>query len=142
MVFDSCSLHEQDSPIELDSYHNARHTKVTVMMGGPHILQALPPKLIHSGNGDTVPLVRCVLDELRIHLSRDLPNPVYYHLWNNKACIPVLLPGHLDRMEGLRAFLSDSPEWNSRLAVIGAGVGGVSITDCVEAARQVGRNWI
>ena len=142
VVFDSCSLHEQDSPVVPSSYYTARHTKVTVMMGGPYPLQALPPNLVFSNDEDTVPLIRCVLDELKIHLSRNLPDPVYWRLWNNKECIPILLPGHLDRMEELRTFLHHSPEWDDRLSVIGAGVGGVSIADCVESARQVGCNWI
>jgi len=89
-----------------------------------------------------IPFIRSILDELKIHLSRDLPNPVYWRLWNNEACIPTLLPGHLDRMEEIRSVLRDSPEWSNRLAIIGAGVGGVSITDCVEAARQVGGDWM
>jgi len=135
VVFDSCSLYEQDFPVVPDSYYTARHTKVTVMMGGPH-------PFVFPNDEDTPPLIRCVLDELRIHLSRNLPDPVYWRLWNNKECIPILLPGHLDRMEELHTFLHDSPEWDNRLAVIGAGVGGVSITDCVESARQVGCKWI
>ena len=32
-------------------------------------------------------------------------------------------------------------EWEGRLEVIGAGVGGVSVADCVEQGRQVGRSW-
>lgn len=98
--------------------------------------------LVSFNDENTVPLVRTVLDALKIHLSRDLPDPVYWRFWNNEACIPTLLPGHLDRMEELRAFLRDSPEWVNKFAVIGAGVGGVSITDCVEAARRVGDDWI
>jgi oxygen-dependent protoporphyrinogen oxidase len=135
-------LNEQDTPIIADYYHKAHHTKVTVMMGGPYPVIPLPPKLVSSDDEDAPPLVRCILDDLKVHLSRDLPNPIYWRFWNNEACIPTFLPGHLDRMEEVEAVLRDSPEWGSRLAVIGAGVGGVSIIDCIEAARRVGRDWM
>jgi oxygen-dependent protoporphyrinogen oxidase len=31
--------------------------------------------------------------------------------------------------------------WEGRLAVIGSGVGGVSVGDCVRAGREVGQHW-
>ena len=143
VVFDSCCLHEQDTPIVGDYYRNARHTKITVMMGGPYPLEPLPPKLVSSGEEDTPALIQSILDDLKVHLSlRDLPNPIYWRFWKNEACIPTMLPGHLDRMEELRTVLRNSSEWDNRLAVIGAGVGGVAIADCVEAGRRVGRDWI
>ena len=55
-------------------------------------------------------------------------------------CIPVPAPGHLERMADLRQALQDDP-WNGKLQVIGAGVGGVSVGDCVEAGRNVGSHW-
>jgi oxygen-dependent protoporphyrinogen oxidase len=56
------------------------------------------------------------------------------------SCIPTLSVGHLERMDGLRAVLKALP-WNGRLEVIGAGVGGVSVGDCVEAGKRVGCMW-
>jgi len=136
VVFDSCSLHEQDRPAVPDYYHKASHTKVTVMMGGPY------PCL--SSNDDSYPpsIVRSVLDELRTQLNRDLPTPIYWRIWNNESCIPTLLPGHVERVREMQRTLRDSSKWNGRLSVIGAGIGGVSVADCVEAGRQVGREWI
>jgi protoporphyrinogen/coproporphyrinogen III oxidase len=40
----------------------------------------------------------------------------------------------------LREALEKNP-WNGRMEVIGAGVGGVSIADCIEQGRNVGKNW-
>jgi oxygen-dependent protoporphyrinogen oxidase len=53
------------------------------------------------------------------------------------------MPGHLDRMEEMKMkFLTGLDGWGGRLAVVGAGVGGVSVGDCVEAGRRVGREWV
>lgn len=49
------------------------------------------------------------------------------------------MPGHLERIEEMRNVLKDL--WEGRLEVIGAGVGGVSVGDCVEAGKRVGENW-
>lgn len=59
---------------------------------------------------------------------------------DHKSCIPTLSVGHLDRMDELRAVLKGAP-WDGRLEVIGAGVGGVSVGDCVEAGKRVGHAW-
>lgn len=32
-------------------------------------------------------------------------------------------------------------EWCGRLDVVGAGVGGVSVPDCIEQGRRVGLRW-
>lgn len=141
VVFDSCSLHEQDSPAIPDYYYNASHTKVTVMMGGPYPCRPLPAKLLSSVRDSPPSIVHSVLEKLKIQLNRDLPNPVYWRIWNNESCIPTLLPGHMERVQEIQCTLRDSPKWNSRLSVIGAGIGGVSVADCVEAGRQVGRDW-
>ena len=142
VVFDSCSLHEQDSPAIPDYYHNGSHTKVTVVMGGPYPCQPLPPKLLSIDRDSPPSIVHSVLDELKIQLNRDLPDPVYWRIWNNESCIPTLLPGHVERVQEIKRTLKVSPKWNRRLSVIGAGIGGViSVADCIEAGRQVGRDW-
>ncbi|KAF8905181.1 hypothetical protein CPB84DRAFT_1771770 [Gymnopilus junonius] len=127
------------------------HTKLTMMTGGPYPQSPLPPYLTSSESQMTPPFIRSLLDQLKVQLGRDIPEPIYWRIWNNEACIPTLLPGHLDRMEELKSHLGLSSKpalaqgsetgWDSRLAVIGAGVGGVSVGDCIEAGRQVGRNW-
>lgn len=37
---------------------------------------------------------------------------------------------------------SGGPGWKGRLEIIGAGVGGVSVGDCVDQARKVGERWV
>ncbi|KDR79937.1 hypothetical protein GALMADRAFT_208198 [Galerina marginata CBS 339.88] len=137
-VFDSCSLHEQDLPLTKDYYNQASHTKLSIMTGGPYPKLPLPQHLT-SDNEAMPPFIRSLLDELKVQLGRDLPDPVYWRISTNEACIPTLLPGHLQRMAELKDALK---AWDSRLAVVGAGVGGVSVGDCVEAGRQVGKDWL
>jgi oxygen-dependent protoporphyrinogen oxidase len=50
------------------------------------------------------------------------------------------MPGHLERMAELQEVLGGGP-WEGRMEVVGAGVGGVSVGDCVEAGRRVGMGW-
>ena len=128
-VFDSCSLGQQDH-YEGDS--SPRFTKLTVMMGGP-FAPALTPAQYS---------VDVVLSNLRDHLNYPglLPQPCYYEATEQVNCIPTLLPGHLRRMDELKRALNDPP-WNGRLDIIGAGVGGVSVGDCVRAGRSVGKIW-
>jgi len=52
----------------------------------------------------------------------------------NEECIPTYLVGHTARMEELRRAVRE--RWGGRMKVVGAGVGGVSIADCVKAGRQ------
>ncbi|KAL1693384.1 hypothetical protein GGG16DRAFT_88644 [Schizophyllum commune] len=121
-VFDSCALSAQDVMPGPTKY-----TKMTVMAGGPY--QNRPPAL------DTV------LQALARHL--DWPKvyePVYTRVRENRDCIPVPAPGHLERVAELRAALKEG-EWRGRMEVVGAGVGGVSVGDCVEAGRWVGEGW-
>jgi len=141
-VFDSCSLHEQDLPATKDYFNKARYTKLTMMTGGPYPLSpnALPAKLSSADNEVTPPFMRSLLDQLQIQLGRRVPDPVCWRIRKNEACIPTLLPDHLKRMEKMNAILQNEP-WAGRLEVIGAGVGGVSVPDCIEAGRQVGKQW-
>ncbi len=124
-VFDSCTLAAQDSG-------DAGFTKLTVMMGGPHTLDRAQSEPSH------------VLAHLARHMGRleGLPEPVLYEKCEHVDCIPTPAVGHLKRMAGLQAVLRDpSGPWRGRLEVIGAGVGGVSVGDCVEAGRNAGLNW-
>ncbi|KIM37477.1 hypothetical protein M413DRAFT_77077 [Hebeloma cylindrosporum] len=145
-VFDSCSLHAQDLPHTTDYYNKASHTKLTVMTGGPYPTLPLPSQFSSSeGGADPVHIpafIRSLLEALKVQLGRELPDPIYWRIWNNEECIPTLMPGHLDRMQDLKTFLMSSGGWGGRLAVVGAGVGGVSVGDCVEAGRRVGRDWV
>lgn len=50
------------------------------------------------------------------------------------------MPGHLERMAEMRSVLEDKV-WGGRMEVIGAGVGGVSVGDCVEAGKRAGARW-
>jgi oxygen-dependent protoporphyrinogen oxidase len=111
------------------------------MTGGPY-----PPHHVSSSeigaNPDPIPpFIRSLVKELQIQLGHELPEPIYWRIWNNEDCIPTLMPGHLERMEEMKTFLTGSG-WGGRLAVVGAGVGGVSVGDCVEAGRRVGRDWV
>jgi len=63
-----------------------------------------------------------------------LPPPVHYAVHRNAECIPTYLVGHTARMEKLRRALHE--RLGGRMKVIGAGVGGVSVSDCVKAGRQ------
>jgi oxygen-dependent protoporphyrinogen oxidase len=119
-VFDSCSLSAQDTPAPL--------TKLTVMIGGPY------PAFTQEHTS-----VAFVKRHLEDHLQRSLPDPIYWKVRRNDNCIPTLMPGHLDRMQELRDVLVD--KWDGRMEVIGAGVGGVSVGDCVEAGKRAGESW-
>ena len=69
-----------------------------------------------------------------------LPEPLLARVHHHRDCIPTLMPGHLERMAELQEVLGGRP-WEGRMEVVGAGVGGVSIGDCVEAGRRVGMGW-
>ncbi|KAF8162792.1 protoporphyrinogen oxidase [Crassisporium funariophilum] len=150
-VFDSCSLSRQDKlPGGEEEY-----TKLTMMTGGPYPIPPLPTSTSYAYTGSTPPFIRSLLEELQIQLGKNVPDPVYWRIWENQACIPTLAPGHLDRMAEMKDVLDMSGPgsaggdkekgavgWDGRLAVVGAGVGGVSVGDCVEAGRSVGVNWV
>ncbi|KAJ6459740.1 hypothetical protein C8R47DRAFT_1161833 [Mycena vitilis] len=123
VTFDSASLSAQDALTPGEGV-----TKVTVMLGGPHRAPetALPVVLAH----------------LQYHLNRrkPLPEPLLVRTWKHRQCIPTPLPGHLERMRKLKEALGESG-WGGRLEVVGAGVKGVSVGDCVESGRTVGMEW-
>lgn len=126
VVFDSCALPQQDRG-------EPGFTRLTVMLGGPYapMLTAAHAKPEN------------VLAQLQLHLAPRgprLPWPVYYEAIEQRECIPLLTVGHVERMEELKRVLKDGP-WRGRLEVVGAGVGGVSVGDCIEAGRNVGKEW-
>lgn len=98
------------------------------MLGGPH---PLTPN--HTS-------LRTILAQLSHHLGHDLPEPLLVRVHRHEKCIPTLGVGHVERMDELRAALQT--KWEGRLEVIGAGVGGVSVGDCVEAGKRVGDAWL
>ena len=141
-VFDSCSLHEQDSPQTANYYTDSPITKLTIMTGGPYSAVPLPPRASPApGNVHIPQFIRTLLDALQVQLGRPVPDPVYWRIWDNKQCIPTLLPGHLTRMQDMNNLLKNKKGWGGCLDVIGAGVGGVSVGDCVQAGRNAGREW-
>ncbi|KAF5386488.1 hypothetical protein D9757_005892 [Collybiopsis confluens] len=127
-VFDSCALSAQDSDA-------TNFTKMTVMMGGPN-----PISSSHTN-------VDAILKQLSIHLTapddllKALPDPVYVRTQNHINCIPTPTPGHLERMEEMKSTLAHGI-WAGRMEVIGAGVRGVSISDCIESGKRVAERLI
>ncbi|GJE85143.1 protoporphyrinogen oxidase [Phanerochaete sordida] len=123
-VFDSCSLSAQD---EYPSADAPRFTKLTMM------IRAEP---------SSAPVTQAsVLAHLTQHLAppHPLPAPVYFAANTMRGCIPTPTVGHVQRMKELRD--AARREWGGRLELVGAGVGGVSVGDCIEQGRRVGRTW-
>ncbi|KAI0302419.1 hypothetical protein B0F90DRAFT_1837216 [Multifurca ochricompacta] len=136
VVFDTASLPEQDDQGQLNSIGigvaattttiaAARFIKLTAMLGGPYPLLPKEPDALLA---TVLPLISTQLG------GRPLPAPVHYAVHRNEESIPTYLVGHNARMSELRRALRD--QWGDRLKVIGAGVGGVSVADCVKAGRQ------
>lgn len=135
-VFDSSALAAQDI------YANPNSpplVKMTVMLGGPHF--AYTATALRSPE-----FIPTLLRVLAKHLSPSrsgppapLPDPVFVETHIHEACIPTPSVGHLSRMAQLRAAVVRS--WGPEAEVIGAGVGGVSVPDCIEAGRNVGKRW-
>ena len=71
-----------------------------------------------------------------LHISAvALLPPVHYAAHRNEESIPTYLVGHTTHMGELRCT-SSAPAMGGWMKVIGAGVGGVSIADCVKAGQQ------
>jgi oxygen-dependent protoporphyrinogen oxidase len=115
-VFDSSSMSAQEAP------WSAEVVKMTTMLREP--LVSVPH----------------LVETLSQQLGVRLPDPLLVKVQDNMHCIPLLRVGHLQRMRDLSDVLRREP-WGGRLEVIGAGVGGVSVGDCVEAGRRAGRSW-
>ncbi|KAJ7822265.1 hypothetical protein B0H14DRAFT_3089023 [Mycena olivaceomarginata] len=136
VTFDSATLSAQDDLAPGGGGGGEGVTKVTVMLGGPHLshsAQKTPPKMKVD--------VELVLAHLQYHLNRarrkPLPQPLLVREWHNRDCIPTPLPGHLERMKKLREALAGrgggGRGWDGRMEVVGAGVRG--------SGREVGRGW-
>ena len=132
VVFDTASLPKQD---DADIDGAPRFTKMTAMIGGPYPL----PRAPNSGGPDDDPaLLAAVLPLISAQLGGPpLPEPVHYAVHRNEESIPTYLVGHTARMKELRRALRE--RWGGRMKVVGAGVGGVSVADCVKAGRQAAR---
>ncbi|CCM00243.1 uncharacterized protein FIBRA_02272 [Fibroporia radiculosa] len=127
-VFDSCSVPEQDA--DPDGVP-APITKLTVMLGGPYTLS--------TTDLESPSFIDRLLCQLSAHLSTNLPQPLCTRIHVNQSCIPTPTVGHEKRMDELRKTVRR--EWGPQMEVIGAEVGGVSVSACVEAGRKVGREW-
>jgi len=104
------------------------------MLGGPYTSASAPASASAARDVSDARLVEVVLRHLSVHLGRPLPQPVHYAVHRNEECIPSYLVGHTARMGQLRRALRG--RWGGRMKVVGAGVGGVSVADCVKAGRQ------
>jgi protoporphyrinogen/coproporphyrinogen III oxidase len=121
VVFDSCALAAQDSG-------DPGFTKMTVMVGGPY------PSWTRKAT------VEDVLQQLGEQLGGPLPAPVHVERHLHERCIPVPEPGHVGKVEEMRKVLKGN--WERRLDIIGAGVGGVSVGDCVRQGKEAGKDWL
>lgn len=115
-IFDTVSMGRQDSA--------GGYTKMGIISGGPY------------NSASTGPNVDVLLDDLRKNLGDryKLPDPVYSMTTECKECIPLFEPGHLKWVEKLKGTLKHYGE--NKVQVIGAGIGGVSIPDCIEQGRN------
>lgn len=125
-VFDSCSLGSQD---EYPTPESPRFTKMTMMIR------------LDPAAASAVITQERVLAHLTNHLASrtPIPEPVLFRVNHLRSCIPVPAVGHVQRMKELGEAIRT--DWGENLAVIGAGVGGVSVGDCIEQGRQVGSAW-
>ncbi|KIY67857.1 Protoporphyrinogen oxidase [Cylindrobasidium torrendii FP15055 ss-10] len=120
VTFDSCTLSMQDSPGAINNF-----TKLTVMAGGPF------PRVANTDD---------VLEELRQHFGlKEMPKPVLTRVHHLKDCIPTPHVGHVERLKELKDAVSE--KWGGRFELMGAGASGVSVGNCVDAAKAVGQNW-
>jgi len=115
-IFDTVSMGRQDTA---DGY-----TKMGIISGGPY------------RSASTGPNVDVLLRDLRKHLGNryDLPDPIYSMTTECGECIPLFEPGHLKWVEQLKRTLKYYGE--NKVQIIGAGIGGVSIPDCIEQGRS------
>ncbi|KAI0628554.1 hypothetical protein C8Q77DRAFT_352821 [Trametes polyzona] len=126
-VFDSCALGGQDVSITAN-HRSPKFTKLTMMLGGPYG----PPSPSH----DSPEFVPALLAALQQHLghAQPLPEPCLVRIREHRDCIPTPTVGHVSRMAELRAAIQERLGKNA--AVIGAGVTGVSVGDCIESGRR------
>ncbi|KAI0034688.1 hypothetical protein K488DRAFT_68967 [Vararia minispora EC-137] len=137
IVFDTTSLAEQDRALLPVPPESARaftppFVKLTAMVGGPYgIPDALDERELTDG----------VLGRMSTQLGGvNFPRPVFTRLHVNKDAIPTFHVGHLERMGEMRDVCEK--EWEGRLKVVGAGVGGPSVGDCLRAGREAARELV
>jgi hypothetical protein len=77
------------------------------------------------------------LDVITGNFPDDLRAPLTLtsYMVHHRHCIPTYTPGHVQRMKEMQSVLQDGV-WKGRLDVIGAGVSGVSVGDCVKMGRE------
>lgn len=85
---------------------------------------------------DAVPPVETLVNRLFEHLRKPRIDPIEVRVHQNAECIPTPQVGHFDRIKELRDVLKGE-HWGGKLVVVGAGVDGPAVPDCVEAARRV-----
>ena len=98
------------------------------MLGGPYGAPTPAPS--------SPSFLPTLLETLRRHLGRaePLPEPCIVRVREHKDCTPTPTVGHAARMAELANAVKE--RWGANATVIGAGVGGVSVGDCVESGRQ------
>ncbi|RDX51793.1 Protoporphyrinogen oxidase [Lentinus brumalis] len=126
-VFDSSALSAQDH-YPAGNGGEGTFTKITVMLGGPYGTPSPAPS--------SSAFLPALMKALEAHLGRrePLPEPCLVRVREHRDCIPTPTVGHVARMRELAAAVAE--RWGPNAAVIGAGVGGVSIGDCVESGRR------
>jgi len=122
----STSTSSSGSEIKTSTIPNDFPTTLTVMLRSP---TPIPNSSIPS-----------IINTLGFHLGNPLPEPIHVEMHVQNECIPTYTVGHRQRMEDLGTALEGEP-WGGRMEIIGAGVAGVSVGDCVEAGRNVGKGW-
>jgi protoporphyrinogen/coproporphyrinogen III oxidase len=139
VVFDTSSLAAQDFLLSSSSAPESpfsRYTgsaalpfvKMTAMVGGPYGV---------SNVDDTDSLVSAVRARMAAQLQTDIPAPIVARVGIRRHAIPTYRVGHLDRVRDIRRVCEQ--DWAGRLKIIGSGIGGVSVGDCLKAGRDVAR---
>ncbi|QRW21195.1 Flavin containing amine oxidoreductase [Rhizoctonia solani] len=102
-------------------------TVLTLMLGGPFPIRSTQLSMEY------------ILSLLSRHLGHErLPEPIVHRYHIHHDCIPTPLVGHLERISTLREAVQQ--EWAGSLEIIGSGVGGVSLGDCVRDGRAASIN--
>ncbi|CAO1631255.1 unnamed protein product [Parajaminaea phylloscopi] len=126
VVFDSDAIPDQDDMLTC----GGRATKLTVMMGGPHLKGKAAPTEAECQEH----AVAALEDYLDIPRSVTTHPDTAVRSRVQRACIPTYLPGHFSRMWTLHRELASLA--GGRIAVTGASYTGVSVNDVVHHARS------
>ncbi|RKP13933.1 hypothetical protein BJ684DRAFT_9356 [Piptocephalis cylindrospora] len=125
VVFDSDALPSQDGA------RQGGLNRLTVMMGGWKFKQIFGEK---PHPDDVLKKARRVLKE-QMGIVKE---PMAHHVSIQCQCIPQYEVGWWDGMRQVDEWLRSSTGAQGRMAVCGAGWGGVSVNDCVQGAEKVG----